>query len=93
MRASLRACVRALALPGSPRNRERSECPAESAAWGGGLAEEGAVAEPRRLTTTQSSVRDERGAACDLWDLLIKTPATAHRPSAFQAVAKSGDPS
>src|SRR6478609_53230 len=29
-----------------------------------GKAEEGAVAEPRRLTTTQSSVRDEWGAAC-----------------------------
>jgi hypothetical protein len=36
-----------------------------------GKAEEGAVAEPRRLTTTPSSVRDEGGAACDLLDLLI----------------------
>jgi hypothetical protein len=36
-----------------------------------GKAEEGAVAEPRRLTTTQSSARDERGAACDTLDLVI----------------------
>jgi len=35
------------------------------------LAEEGAVAEPRRLTTTQSSVRDEWGAACDTLGLVI----------------------
>jgi len=37
---------------------------------GTGKAEEGGVPEPRRLTTTQSSVRDERGAACDLLDLV-----------------------
>ena len=36
-----------------------------------GKAEEGDVAEPRRLTTTQSSVRDEWGAACDPSDLVI----------------------
>ena len=36
-----------------------------------GKAEEGGVAEPRRLTTTQSSVRAEWGAACDLLDVLI----------------------
>jgi len=36
-----------------------------------GKAEEGDVAEPRRLTTTQSSVRDEWGAACDVLGLGI----------------------
>ena len=35
------------------------------------MAEEGAVAEPRRLTTTQSRVRAEWCAACDFLDLLI----------------------
>jgi hypothetical protein len=39
-------------------------------AWAG-KAEEGAVAEPRRLTTTPSSVRHERGAACSPTDLVI----------------------
>ena len=34
------------------------------------MAEEGDVAEPRRLTTTQSRVRDEGCAACDPLDLV-----------------------
>jgi len=34
------------------------------------LAEEGVVAEPRRLTTTQSRVRAEWGVACDHSDLV-----------------------
>src|SRR6476619_5666353 len=45
-RAPLSACVRSSGVP--------AESGAQRAIrWGGGLAEEGAVAEPRRLTRTQ----------------------------------------
>ena len=40
-----------------------------------GKAEEGDVAEPRRLTTTRSSVRAEWGAACDHLDLAVLAPS------------------
>src|SRR6478735_6303464 len=53
-----------------------------------GKAEEGAVAEPRRLTTTPSSVRDEWGAACSprTWPSKGASAAGAtHRPRAVAA--------
>src|ERR1700754_1409957 len=51
--------------------RSEGECKRATLNACSGKAEEGAVAEPRRLTTTRSRVRSEWGAACSPSDLAI----------------------
>src|SRR5687768_6476353 len=72
--------------------KSKGVCKRASLSACAGKAEEGAVAEPRRLTTTQSSVRDERGAACSpldlrIWDLAAHPALPGERCHSLRATS------